>query len=100
MNIKIAWGKSFKKRARAIRADNSTPVIEPLESRTLLAAGVLDPTFGNHGILHPNAQRPVELQTVAAAPLPNGKTLLLGRDRSPQYDSSFTLARLNADGSP
>src|SRR2546429_233181 len=101
MNNQIARGASAKKSARAHRASKPPPFIEPPESRTLLAAGALDQTFGHHGILHLTAQRPDELQTVAAAALPNGKTVILGRQPAPNPDlPPFTLARLNADGSP
>src|SRR5260221_3604417 len=101
MNNQIARGASAKKSARADGAPCTTPHIESLESRTLLAAGALDRTFGQNGFTYFHANRPLELQTVAAAPLPGGKTLLLGKWISrPSIESPFALARHNRDGSP
>src|SRR5438445_42164 len=101
MNNKIARGAAAKRSVRADRACGIGTVMESLESRTLLVAGALDQTFGRHGFVHLSAERPVELETVAAAALADGKTLVLGRERYPTADTPpFTLARLNVDGSP
>ncbi len=79
--------------------------IEGLESRLLLATtpipGSLDITFGDHGSLTFSQLRPIDVQTIASAALPDGKTLLVGSAlaNGTSY-ASFELARFNADGSP
>jgi uncharacterized delta-60 repeat protein len=82
-----------RKTGRHSRPALFRPWLEWLESRTLLNAGQLDPSFGMNGMVRilPNFAP----STPVAALQPNGKIILagsLGR-------SDITLVRLNADGS-
>ena len=71
---------------------------EPLERRTLLSAGELDPTFGGgDGIVsHPAAG--LANTAVAAATQPDGKIVVVGRHNDPDRFSDFVVARYNTDG--
>jgi uncharacterized delta-60 repeat protein len=71
---------------------------EPLECRSLLSTGQLDPTFGGgDGIVsHPDAA--INLFPVALAAAPDGKLVALGVDDNPNGSNDFLVARYNADG--
>jgi uncharacterized delta-60 repeat protein len=75
--------------------------VERLERRTLLAAGDLDPTFGVAGIVTANVFAPGSSgRVVDTVALPDGRWLVLGVPVASPPEEGFTLARLNADGSP
>lgn len=68
---------------------------EPLESRALLAAGTLDPSFGNGGVAR--LSFPGFSATAEAAAVQNdGKTVVVGWSA----DKRFAVARFNVDGTP
>ncbi len=65
--------------------------MESLESRRLLTAGQLDPTFGNGGVV-----RDVSLPVASAVVVqPDGKVV-----EAAQFFGHISIARFNADGSP
>src|SRR5437588_2361038 len=77
--------------------------LHALEPRHLLTSvpGSIDTTFGEHGVVTFAPTRPVDIQTIAIAALPKGKTLLLGQALADGTTiGDFELARINADGSP
>ena len=77
------------------------PTAERLESRTLLSAGSLDPTFDGDGVVltpfHANVALLGELRKVAV--LPNGRIVAAG-DTAYGEPYFATVARYHADGSP
>jgi hypothetical protein len=77
--------------------------IEPLERRTFLAAGALDPTFGTNGIVSLSATSQLSAATDATAVQADGKILVAGQACTSAGASSLSagdLARFNADGTP
>jgi uncharacterized delta-60 repeat protein len=74
------------------------PKVEMLESRTLLSAGDLDPTFGMGGKVTTTFQGPLDTPGEAAALQPDGKVVMAGSFYN-FSSSGFALARYNADGS-
>src|SRR5438105_812744 len=71
----------------------SKPCLEPLEDRTLLNAGDLDPTFGMGGKVTTTFQGTVGSQLYAIAQEPDGKIITLDNT------SGWGLSRHNLDGS-
>jgi uncharacterized delta-60 repeat protein len=71
------------------------PQVEALEDRTLLAAGILDPTFGTGGLVTTNLTYTGQ-NSLAVQPL-DGKIVVAGVATTPNV---FSLARFNPDGSP
>src|SRR5438105_15147884 len=73
-------------------------VVESLETRVLLAAGVPDPTFGQGGVVSPIIGPPVIMndQANAVALEGDGKILVAGTSRGPI--SVLDLLRYNSDG--
>src|SRR5262245_33754530 len=71
--------------------------LEHLESRTLLAASDLDPTFGTAGIVRPDA---TSRSAVVAAQQADGKIVVAG-ESAPYFDRGvgITIARYKTDGS-
>ncbi len=68
------------------------PALEPLENRTLLNGGGLDPTFGSGGVLvHDFGNTQLFFAAHDVARQPDGKIVVVG-------ESGF-VARFNADGS-
>ena len=65
--------------------------MESLESRRLLTAGQLDPTFGNGGVVR-DVSLPVASDVVVQ---PDGKVV-----EAAQFFGHISVARFNADGSP
>jgi uncharacterized delta-60 repeat protein len=82
-------------RVASRRANGRLLFLEGLEDRTLLAAGVLDPTFGAGGLAITNltytSQNSLAVQ-------PDGKFVVAGISNGPT--NGFSVARFNADGSP
>jgi uncharacterized delta-60 repeat protein len=71
--------------------------LEPLEPRRLLAAGELDPTFGNGGVMAARVEPRDVIRWVGEAP--DGK-ILLAVTLSYGSNGKLHVRRLNADGSP
>ncbi|MDB5319380.1 MAG: hypothetical protein JWN40_1011 [Phycisphaerales bacterium] len=73
------------------------PPIEPLEPRTLLTAGGLDPTFGVGGKVTTNFTVPLAAHAFALAALPDGRTVVFAR--SPLGDAQpLSMARFTSSG--
>ena len=82
--------------ARIARAQASRRALETLESRLLMAAGSLDPTFGGDGRIVRDAGTGGAVVVQA-----DGKVITAGEIDSPGGGGfDFFLARYNADGSP
>src|SRR5438270_10459754 len=77
---------------------SAAPRLEHLESRTLLSAGDLDPTFGMGGELTNSFQGPLDSQAQAAALQPDGKIVEVGGATN-GFAGGFGVVRFNADGS-
>lgn len=75
------------------------PCLERLETRALLTAGAIDPTFGTLGTLTTDFQGTFDVAT-AALVQPNGMTVVAGSTRNPAAGSpfSFALARYDVHG--
>ena len=73
---------------------------EPLEQRTLLSAGDVDPTFGDGGIVKTNLGDFANSgATDIVATQNDGKTVVAGYRYLDQANDDFVVARYNADGS-
>jgi uncharacterized delta-60 repeat protein len=73
--------------------------IEPLEQRRVLAAGSLDPTFGNGGIVTTDFLGTFAATTGAAAVTnANGKIIVVGGSSAPG-GTDIAVVRYNGDGS-
>ena len=73
--------------------------IERLEDRRLLAAGALDPSFGNGGTVVTDMTGRIEaLAAEVSVAAPDGKLLVAGQTRG-AGGADFALARYHADGS-
>ena len=72
-------------------------MVERLECRALLTAGMLDPTFGNGGKVVTDFLRPQAIGTSATAVevASNGKIVVGGIGD----DAAYYVARYNSDGS-
>src|SRR5437899_10331846 len=70
--------------------------LEVLESRTLLTAGMLDPSFGGAGVLTDSTTFSPYVATQVAA-LPDGGFIVAGESA---VGAHFAVARYNGDGSP
>jgi uncharacterized delta-60 repeat protein len=74
--------------------------VEPLESRQLLSAGALDPTFGSGGkVLASFSNLSADNEASAVALQPDGKIVVAGSVPSAAGDFDFGVVRFNADGS-
>lgn len=111
INSWLQWVKSNATRTGKLRRwrdmrpaiSNSWPRIAELESRTLLSAGSLDPTFGTEGkvvsdVIGPDASS-LDNYALASAVQSDGKVLALGYSSGPATAQQFDLARYNVDGS-
>ena len=79
-----------------------TVVIESLESRTLLAAGTLDPTFGVGSEVRHAVDVETDERANAAALQADGKLLVCGaitREGQSRGEGVFAVRRFNPDGS-
>src|SRR5688572_15672020 len=94
----VSRRRTFQRQA----TDRRPRAIEPLEPRTLLAASLLDPSFGGgDGIASVDFRGGYD-ETADVAVLPGGKILVAATARRPDGDDAsadFALARFNADGS-
>jgi uncharacterized delta-60 repeat protein len=72
--------------------------LEPLENRTLLSAGDLDPTFGMGGEVTTSFPGPLDSQAQSAALQPDGKIVVVGGVTN-RFVAGFGVARFNLDGS-
>jgi uncharacterized delta-60 repeat protein len=76
------------------------PRLEVLESRTLLSAGELDPTFGTGGKVVTDFGAGSKNVVDAVAVQPDGKIIVAGKTQpTPSSHSRLALARFNSDGS-
>jgi uncharacterized delta-60 repeat protein len=73
------------------------PGLEPLEGRTLLNAGSLDPTFSGDGKINSGSSLPQEATAVAVQP--DGKIVVVGWTENGAGDKDFRVVRYNTDGS-
>jgi uncharacterized delta-60 repeat protein len=77
--------------------------MEPLEDRRLLAAGQLDPTFGEGGVVTANFDATIRLSSDigrASVLQPDGKLIVAAEVIDPVNGTiSFGVSRINADGS-
>jgi uncharacterized delta-60 repeat protein len=90
-----------KSRARHGRPAPRRPAprlsLEPLEDRCVPAAGMLDPTFGQNGLVTTAiGTRDEEIHSLAVQP--DGKILAAGATYSSSTSWDFALARYNANG--
>src|SRR5829696_4950967 len=94
--------ESWRRRHRATSPQRATAAVsEPLESRRLLAAGDLDPTFGNNGTLRFPYVPQIGDDTIANGVIAqaDGKIIVVGStDPLDNGNTDFFLARFNADG--
>ena len=90
-----------RSRARSVSSSRRS-LAERLESRTLLSAGDLDPTFGAGGVAFPTFAVPGASRPEAVAIAPGNKAVVAGAARLSVEDPTpvAAVARLNADGSP
>src|SRR5256885_15166663 len=73
--------------------------VEPLESRRLLSAGQLDPTFGAGGAVTTDFVGDVDDRASAVAVQADGKYVVAGSVARPwDAESVFGVARYNVDG--
>ena len=72
--------------------------LELLEERTLLNAGVLDPTFGTGGIVTTSFPPNTSASAAAAAIQPDGKIVVAG-EVTAGSSASVVVVRYNPDGS-
>src|SRR5262249_12135399 len=86
---------------RLARRPTPRPRLEPLEDRTLLTAGALDPTFGDGGLVTTDFRsitrdNPADLVVVQ----PDGKIVVAGSFFPNDFSATpeFALVRYNADG--
>src|SRR5439155_12107277 len=101
-----AW---FLRRRRALvnrppkpasRAWGFRPRLETLESRTLLSAGDLDPTFGQGGKVLTAFEGSQQDEATAVARQADGKLVVAGTSRADiNHPPRLALARYNPDGS-
>src|SRR5260370_27894641 len=70
------------------------PCLEPLEGRTLLNGGMLDPAFGNGGKVTTDFLAPLDAVPAADVIQPDGKILVVGTAQGDVY-GHFALARYN-----
>src|SRR4051812_45245539 len=92
------WG-SHSSRKHPSRRGAGHPTVEPLEGRLLLATGILDPGFGQNGIVTTdfNASNPsVAYCTLVQA---DGKIVVAGQTRTIDHGMIAALSRFNPDGS-
>jgi uncharacterized delta-60 repeat protein len=71
--------------------------VEPLEGRSLLSAGALDPTFGGTGMVTTQIQNGSSSEAVAVQS--DSKVVVAGLSHSAGNPNHFTVARYNTDGS-
>ena len=84
-------------KAKRTRREQFALALEPMENRTLLsAAGDLDTTFGNGGLVLTDFAG--GLDQAHAMVTVGGQTLVAGRATT-NFNSDFAVARYNADGS-
>src|SRR5262249_44067150 len=98
---------SRRKKTRRTIASR-TPIVEQLEDRNLLSAGMLDTTFGTNGFdtldfgVKNGSNPPVgDVRVTGISVLPGGKTLVVGTSTLVVGTSTsyrFTLARYTSDG--
>ncbi|HBE72332.1 MAG TPA: hypothetical protein DDW52_29710, partial [Planctomycetaceae bacterium] len=91
-----------KQDSRRLLRRQLTKSFENLEHRRVLAAGVLDPSFGEAGIVTTDIGAVVSsddnAETVSIQQ-PDGKVLVAGRVYSRSHGSGFAVTRYNGDGS-
>jgi uncharacterized delta-60 repeat protein len=95
---------TFSRNTRKLpRLTSFRPHLEQLEDRCLLSGGVLDPTFGNTGILTTAVAAHSNSQALGLAVYPNAGTANDGKLVAAGYSylngDQFTVVRYNLDGS-
>src|SRR5438876_7220784 len=97
INILKNYGSSRHRSPRRSATRGPRLLLEPLEARTLLNAGDLDPTFGVGGMVTTDFQQAVQSQGFVAAQQPDGKIVTLDTI-SNANSPGWGLARYNPDG--
>ena len=94
----VASRRARDARRRPIR---SPLRLDPLEERTLLSTGMLDPSFGLGGKVLTNIGIPTNdrVEYSMTVVQPDGKILVAGRTESGTTRTDFGVARYNTDGS-
>src|SRR5258706_6191466 len=69
-----------------------------LESRTLLAAGALDPSFGSDGIVLTDFEGAAAAHAVTPLPLPDGRIVAIGQAGAQFNNGRITAVRFLPNG--
>lgn len=90
--------RNADRRSKAGIGRRDSFIAEPLESRRLLSAGFLDPTFGTNGTV--TQQYNGNNDGVASVVQADGKIIVVGDTQAAGANKQAFIARFNADGSP
>src|SRR5438105_1621596 len=80
------------------KKDRRAHWVEPLESRRLLSAGLLDTTYGSAGFASVS-KTGFGFRAMDVVPLANGKLIVAGLAKNSTGNHFAAIARLNANGS-
>jgi uncharacterized delta-60 repeat protein len=95
----VQQGAIMRKHADSLKCRSVPALIEPLETRQMLSAGQLDPSFGSGGKTTVDFHG-LGVQATAVATESDGKTVVVGFANHGGEATDFAIVRLNFDGTP
>jgi uncharacterized delta-60 repeat protein len=93
------WNRLAKPARPRPRRSQPRPALEPLEDRTVLSAGALDPTFGTGGKVVFDLPGSSRSTLTDIALQPDGKIIAVGGINDFSQAQDFAVVRFNPDGS-